>query len=248
MKKISFGAACGTVLLSLAGGLFTPTATHAAAIYTGTFDPRGDVYGFAGTYKFAVDPNCLLTNGVKQVNVAGTGDCGDVVLIGGTLRLRKYAAPGTDENAATVLDQTFDFSTAQQDWDPGLVWGPEPGNVGGMKNYISEINVVGNQLYGVDTPALFGTFGLFDNTYWGLEFFSGAPGRDRGVKLLVNCDSPFTPTRAVCAGPGTDPNSPFIVPVSTNVTFSLVPEPGSLALVTAALFAAGIGSRRSRGG
>lgn len=239
MLKPSFSAAASALLITLASA----GQAHAAAIYTGTFDPRGPVYGFAGTYTFAVDPNCLVTNGWKTVN--GSGDCGDVVLIGGSLTLRKYDAPGPD-NAVPDVEETFDFTTANDDWDETLVWGPAPGQVGGMKNYIASIFVVGNKLYGVDTPARFGAFGPFDGLQWGLRFFSGGiEDQDRGVSLLVNCIAPFTPTSAVCDGP--NPNSTdFDIPLATNVTFALVPEPGSIALTVAALAAAGFAGRRRR--
>lgn len=244
MIKPTHSAAAMALLVLIAGA----GDAQARAIYTGTFDPRGPVYGFSGTYSFAVDPACLATNGWKSVN--GLGDCGEVFLIGGSLTLRKYAAPGLDENAARAIpDVTFDFSQAQNDWNPNLQWGPESGQIGAMQDYIDSIYVVNNKLYGVDTPARFGAFGMFDGLYWGLQFTSGGvPDVERAVTLLVNCEAPFTPNEAVCAGPnapGVNPDD-FIIPASTNVTITEVPEPGSLALVAGALLAAGFAGRRVR--
>lgn len=250
MKKNSLGVACATVLVALAGGLATPMASH-AAIYGGVFDPRGDVYGFAGTHKFAVDDSCLVTTGWKYVNGWSNSGydnlnprCGNVFLVGGTLTLRKYAAPGTgDDGPRAIPDKTFNLSEAANDWDPALNWGS---GVGGMQYYIHSIYVdtdplTGrNELFGVDTPELFGSFGPFDGLNWAMSWVSGKrpgdPVTPAGVKLFGDCTKPFD---GQCAG------VQDVIPMA-GVTFTRVPEPGSLALVAAALGAAVASSRRMR--
>jgi len=244
------------VLIILAAGVFGNGKAQAAAIYTGTFDPRGDVYGFAGTHQFAVDDSCLVSTGWKHVNgysgaispvnPALYPSCGNVFLTGGTLTLRKYAAPGTGEDGQRAIpDKTFEFSEAANDWNPALDWGS---GVGGMQYYIRSIFVEfnaltgRNELAGVDTPELFGSFGPFDGLNWAMHWVSGqrpadafgGTGGPAGVYLLGACDRPFT---GQCQG------VQDVIPVA-GVTYTRVPEPGSFALVAAALMAAGLRARR----
>lgn len=256
MPNSPFAATAAAILITLGGGLSGVGQAQAKAIYTGTFDPRGAVYGFSGTQQFAVDETCLTTVGWKHVNgYSGSlsnsslyPSCGNVYLTGGTLTLRKYATSGSDENAPRAIpDQPFNFFQANSDWNPTLDWG---GGVGAMQIYIQSIYVAfnpltgRNELAGVDTPETFGSFGAFDGQNWALRWVSGQQPTDvfgsttdpAGVYLLQDCDAPYT---GQCVGGKAN------VPVAT-ATFNRVPEPGSIALLAAALMAAGLATRHAR--
>lgn len=272
MLKPPFATAAAAILITLAGGPVGLGEAHARAIYTGTFDPRGDVYGFEGTHQFAVDEACLSTPGWHSANgFSGFGyddgggfnfynSCGTVVLTGGSLTLRKYASDTKDSNGAytdntTVLEQTFDFSEASPDWIAGY----------GMSAHIVGIYVAfnpltgRNELAGVDTPSLFGTFGPFDDKHWALEWvstylplgFTGLVGEGEGVAydgpdpvFLYESNCPAFSGGTIG---GVDclrqarADVPGAIP-----TFTRVPEPGALALAGLALAAlAGVRRRRS---
>jgi hypothetical protein len=257
MFKPPFAAAATAILITLAGGPFGLGEAHARAIYTGTFDPRGDVYGFEGTHQFSVDEACLTTAGWHSANdfngygYDGDGNynyynsCGAVVLTGGSLTLRKYASAETNSAGAYVdntlaldssgapMERTFDFSEASPDWTPGY----------GMSQYIVGLYVAynpltgRNELAGVDTPALFGSFGAFDGYHWALEWVSA--NKPTGFQVdggegFFGVDPVFL-HQSECAGfdcPFALAEVPGAVP-----TFTRVPEPGALALAGLALAA-----------
>ena len=271
MLKPPFAAAATAILITLAGGPFGLGEAHAKAIYTGTFDPRGDEYGFEGTHSFSVDDACLTTTGWHAANGnSGYGydqdttsftfynSCGSVVLTGGSLTLRKYESGAKDStnqyiNNNVLLEQTFDFSTASPDWISGY----------GMSQYILGIYVAynpltgRNELAGVDTPDLFGTFGAFDGRYWALEWvstklpgsFTGLGGGEGEGGFAYEGDDPVFLYQSNCGGfssaIGCERQTRAAVPGAIP-TFVRVPEPGSLGLVGLAVAAlAGTARRRA---
>jgi len=154
--KNSIGAACATVLVALAGGLATPTASH-AAVYGGVFDPENTFYQWSGTHRFVVDDACLNTNGWKAVNYEGT--CGSVSLTGGSLKVKNKTV-----SAPYGYEETILFG-ANPPWP-----------VEGPGYPIFGINVVNNELVGVDSTE-FGAFRFIGpafapNPFNGSEFAS----------------------------------------------------------------------------
>lgn len=240
MFKPPFAAAATAILITLAGGPFGLGEAHARAIYTGTFDPENDFYKWSGTHAFSVDTACLTTDGWKSVNDNIVYDpygyayesCGDVQLTGGSLTLKDKVAG---------VEETVNFATAfGYDVAPPFsagIWG---------------IYVKGGQLAGVDTDplgALYFDSSPLSDAFWYLRWESGkAPfeaynTRDSDVDYMYapSLLDPVYLTRCDDSGCQLATEQP-----ARDVTFTRVPEPGSLALVAAAMMAAGVGARRKR--
>lgn len=257
MMKNSIGAACATVLVALAGGLATPTASH-AVVYGGIFDPEDDNYKWFGKHVFAVDDACLVGDGWKKVNTAyGYDGCGPASLVGGDLTVvNKGGNTNPDDDVSKTL-QFADFAFIPS----RSVWG---------------VNIVGGQLVGVDTFSI-GDF-LFDSPgethagTWRLEWSSGRGSRNC-LYFGIGCPPP--PPAAVPNGAGllglfgapvaSSMSSPDTSTVtlrnflpdglnqvlnnlgpSTVVSFQPIPEPTTVTLVLAALGAGWLTRRRKR--
>lgn len=239
MKKNSVGAACGAVLVALVGGLATPTASH-AVIYGGVFDPDNGTYAWSGTHKFDVSDACLTGSGFRLVNEYGS-DC-SVRLIGGTLTVKRYG------------------SITPYDYEETLNFGSEPA-YGGFDYPIWGINVVNNELFGVDSYA-FGGF-RFDNQdkLGGDWFVSWNTGLDDCERF--GCEARFASVLS-SVSPLSEPVNPSYVSLSNAgatglpgrtdrpVTFvnlstpAAVPEPTTVTLVLAALGAGWMTRRRKK--
>lgn len=251
MLKTSMGAACATVLVALAGGLVTPTASH-AAIYGGVFDPENANYKWFGNHVFNVSDACLVGDGWKRVNAIGYGGCGSASLSGGDL---------TVVNKLGTLSLLDDVSkTLQFGSFPAFI--PNTSNVWG-------VNIVGGELVGVDTFEIgdftFANPGTTHLGAWTLQWSSGLggfcslyfcppagrPGTETasdapgGTNAAPN--SATVSLRNYTGGPGAPPVlNPNVPLTSDEVTFQRIPEPGTAALVLAALGAAGVLTRRRK--
>lgn len=244
MNKSSVGTACATVLIALAGGLATPTASH-AAVYGGVFDPENLNYKWFGNHIFVVDDACLIGDGWKRVNTdIGYGGCGSASLSGGDLTVINKQPPAGPAVSKTLLFADFGFIP-----NTSGVWG---------------VNIVGGQLVGVDTFEIgnfvFADPGATHLGNWQLRWTSGngafcilynsCIGQPQGVASL---DAPlFDPrdgarpdvflTNSIAA---TNSNLP-----QGTTRFSLqrldVPEPATVPLVIAALGALALARRRRR--
>ena len=239
MLKPPFATAAAAILITLAGGPMGLGEAHARAIYTGTFDPRGPVYGFDGTHRFEVDEACLEEDGWKVVNndisvydfyTANTTNytkCGTAALTGGTLTVRKYASPGSDLDAPITGSATFTFPYSQAEPNTLDIWA---------------VYVEGGELKGVDTFVV-GSFGAFDTRSWYLQWASGfAPFSfgDNDLDITFGVDPVFllsSPCAVIsdsCFTPPSLVDVPPAIPTFTRQP-NPVPEPWTLPLVGAAL-------------
>ncbi len=241
MIKNSIGAACATVLVALAGGLATPTASH-AAIYGGVFDPENANYKWFGNHIFTVDDACLVGDGWKQVN--SYDGCGSAALTGGDLTVINKQPPSGPEVSKTL--QFADF--------PSFI----PNTVG-----VWGVNIVGGQLVGIDTLEIGNfIFAAPESTHlgnWQLRWTSG----NGGICVLYGCEVGRGHAASFGAPLATSTSSARPDVFLTNsiagtnsalpqgtTRFSLqrldVPEPATVPLVLAALGAAGWMTRRRR--
>lgn len=255
MFKSSTGAACAAMLVALAGGLTTPTASH-AAVYVGVYDPANAFYQWSGNHVFTVDDACLVGDGWKEVNSNSGYGCGNARLIGGDLTVvnrRGTETDLTDDVSKTLQFSTFGFIPTGIDPFSTLVWG---------------VNIVGGELVGVDTRQI-GDFTFADpgDTHLGRWTLQWSSGRGAFCDLYFCGERPGSGSATSLGGPvaanmaandatvtlrnfapnfpgnGFNPNLPG---PSTEVTFLRVPEPGTAALVLAALGAVGLTRRRKR--
>ena len=248
MFKSSMGAACATVLVALAAGLATPTASH-AAVYGGVFDPENGNYKWFGNHLFDVADACLIGDGWKKVNAEpGYGDgsyCGSARLIGSDL---------TVVNKRETLDPSDDVSKTLQFADFAFI--PSTSGVWG-------VNIVGGELVGVDTFSIgdfiFADPGPTHAGQWQLRWTSGNGDRcllygaciaAAGVAGLA------APQASSMSGHRPDvfltnsiAGTNAALPQGTT-TFSLqrrdLPEPTTVTLVLAALGAGWLTRRRTR--
>ena len=247
MFKSSMGAACATVLVALAGGLTTPTATH-AAIYGGVYDPENANYKWFGNHIFTVDDACLVGDGWKRVNTEpGYGGCGSAALTGGDLTVINKQPPSGPAVSKTVQFLSF----------PSFI--PNTNEVWG-------VNIVSGQLVGVDTFEI-GDFTFADpgTTHlgdWQLRWTSG----NGGFCLLYFCEEGRPASSESFGAPlssstnsarpdviltNTIDGNPTGIPLPQGTTrFTLqrfdVPEPTTITLVLAALGATWLTRRRKR--
>jgi hypothetical protein len=244
MVKNSIGGACATVLVALAGGLATPTASH-AAIYGGVFDPENANYKWFGNHVFNVSDACLVGDGWKRVNAIGYGGCGSASLTGGDLTVVNKLDPLNllDDVSKTLLFSSF----------PSFI--PNTSNVWG-------VNIVGGQLVGVDTDEIgdfnFAAPGTTHLGDWQLRWTSGnggycvlyvCAGRPGEGSLGFPLAGPTSAARPDVFLTNSIAGTNAALPQGTT-TFSLrrldVPEPTTVTLVLAALGAGWLTRRRKR--
>lgn len=225
MFKRPIAAACSSIVVALVGALGLAAETNAAR-YTGTFDPETTQYKWSGTHEFDVGNACLSSNGWKAANDPYTNDCA-VALTGGSLTVLDKIAN---------VQETIDFSGITPNFN---IWG---------------IYVEGNELAGVDSDLigqLFFDTDPLDDFEWWLRWESGkAPTADYqanedggfyGYSYTQNLIDPVYLSRCTddeCI----QPTGPADI-----VTFTRVPEPGSLGLVGAALAGVWLARRRRPG-
>ena len=238
--KSSIGVACATVLVALAGGLVTPTASH-AAIYAGVFDPENANYKWFGNHVFSVDDACLVSDGWKRVNRNIGYGCGSARLVGGDL---------TVVNKLDALNPLDDVSRTLQFTPFGFI----PTSIDPLNTPIWGVNIVGGELAGIDTLEI-GDFTFLpadSDTHggdWKLRWSSGQ-GLFCTLYDLPSCSlpaPPVIPTVFLTNILNGDPND---VLRSTGpaelVSFQRIPEPGTAALVLAAMGAGWLARRRKR--
>ena len=244
MLKNPIGAACASVLVSLMGGLATPTASH-AAVYGGVYDPVNANYRWFGNHVFTVDDACLSVDGWKRVNT-GYGGCGSASLAGGDLTvINKLGTSDLLDDVSKTL-QFLDF--------PGFI--PN-------RNRVWGVNIFGGQLVGVDTDSI-GDFEFADpgTTHLGLWQLRWTSGNGEYCSLYDCGGRSSVGTRGSPIAAPRGPGRPDVIltnsiagtnaalPQRTTI-FSLqrldVPEPTSVTLVLAALGAGWLTRRRNRG-
>ncbi len=251
MFKSSMGAACATVLVALAGGLATPTASH-AIVYGGVFDPVNANYRWSGNHVFDISEACLAgPSGWRAVN-DGYGCTGG--LIGGDVTVVNRQPPLGPEESRTLLFSNI-LASAINPINPNqpFVWG---------------VYVDDGLVRGIDTleTSFFG-FGIANQSThggnWSLEWTSGRatstycalfplaplclPGRPEfeGASASLNARDP-DPLAAVLLRNFNPGFNEFLPPRSDSVTFQRVPEPTTVTLVLAALGAIALTRRRQR--
>lgn len=244
MVKNSIGAACATVLVALAAGLATPTASH-AAVYGGVFDPENANYKWFGNHVFAVDDACLVGDGWKQVNSNTGYGCGNARLIGGDLTVvNKRGTPNLfDDVSRTLLFSNFPFIPTSVNPLNALVWG---------------VNIVGGELVGIDTNEI-GNFTFLPAdaaTHSGDWFLRWTSGQGLFCTLYgLQCLPPPPVGRNAASGAAVfltnsvlgDPNTNLQgTGPALNLSFQRIPEPGTVTLVLAALGVVLLGRRRQR--
>ena len=233
------GAACATVLVALAGGLATPTASH-AAIYGGVFDPENANYKWFGNHLFSVDDACLVGDGWKQVNSNTGFGCGNAQLIGGDLTVvNKFGTPNTMDDVSRSLQfANFGFIPTSTNPLNTPIWG---------------VNIVGGELVGIDTLEIGDFTFLPADSFthggnWKLRWSSGQglfctlysqvcglpPPEVTGPRVFLANDNDGLNVALQSTGP------------ATVVTFNRIPEPGTAALVLAAIGAGWLTRGRKR--
>lgn len=258
MIKSSMGAACATVLVALAGGLATPTASH-AAIYGGVFDPSNNFYQWSGNHVFTVADACLTGTGWRSVNNLAYG-CGSAGLVSGDLTVvNKLNTP----NLLDDVSRTLQF---------GNILGSAISGNNPLQPFVWGIYVENGELRGIDTlETSFFQFaavdGLTHGGNWSLQWTSGRAtsgyctlfpnasfcpvvvGRpdlaegSAALNALPPDPAASVLLRNFITGAGANENLPRS---SDSVTFQRIPEPTTVTLVLAALGAGWLARRRRR--
>ena len=246
MQKNSISAACAVVLVALAGGLAAPTASH-AAVYGGVFDPENAFYKWFGNHVFSVDDACLVGDGWKQVNSNTGYGCGNARLVGGDLTVvNKFGTPSLlDDVGRTIQFSNFGFI---------------PTSVNPLNTPIWGVNIVGGEMVGMDTEEIGAfTFAPADSgTHGGTWYLRWSSGQGDFCTLYDNCffeTAANATNMANATGAAVFLTNPSDSGPNTNlqgtgpatvVSFQRIAEPGTTALVLAAMGAGWLVRRRKR--
>lgn len=221
----------GSILLGIGIAASVPSG---AAVFRGIWDPSfGAPYpdlGWQGSADFFVPDACLL---VETDTWFADGACGDMSLLAATIQLYDVSVGNS-----VILD-TVTFAPPPVAPDPVL--GVFVQVIGGTAT-----------VTGVDTSIFGPQFGSaasagYEGNLW-LEFVSGQmPPPDLFLASVASALDPVF--LHACLPEDSEPalcSSPETTSTGADVTFQRIPEPGSIALVLAALTAAWLLRRRPR--
>lgn len=218
-------------LVGLAIGVLAWTGlAHAGAVYRGSIDPPR----FIGDFEIEVPDACILADGWIQAG-PGSGSCGVVDFLGGTLT----DPGGSGDTIVFPSNPLIDLTI-------GLFW--SGGSLGGIDAIFGPGNsyLPGPFPYAGIGYFLVFTSGHFDNLSLNVQASGGLNPTVTLYCINSIFDDDFSRVHSKThPTPTTYPCTANLGGEAAGITFTQVPEPGTLLLLAAAFVAGGIGARRN---